>query len=128
MAAPRKNDLSGPPRSGRPCAPDRSASEPTINELSQPDPAAGPSAGLEHHPPEDRAQLLGSIVDHLADPLLVCVQDGQDPVIRISFVNQALCDLMGYDHADLVGRSPGLLVGPDTDLDTLRRVESRPAR
>jgi diguanylate cyclase (GGDEF)-like protein/PAS domain S-box-containing protein len=104
--------------------PDRFASEPTINKLSQPDPGAGPTAGLEHHPPEDRAQLLGSIVEHLSDPLLVCAQDAQDPVIRISFVNQAFCDLLGYCHTDLVGRSPGMLVGPDTDLDTLRRVEA----
>ncbi len=67
---------------------------------------------------------MGSIVEHLREPLLVCVQDSQDPVIRISFVNQAFCELLGYDRRDLIGRSPGLLVGPDTDLDALRRVEA----
>ncbi len=124
MAAPRKNDPTGPPRTAAPERPARSVSEPTINEQSQPDPGAGPPTGLEHHPAEDRAHLLGSIVDHLADPLLVCVQDGRDPVVRISFVNQAFCDLLDYRQSDLVGRSPGLLVGPATDLDTLRRVEA----
>ncbi len=108
---------------GAPC-PDRFASEPTINELSPPDLGAGPLAGLEHLPPEDRAQLLGSIVDRLDDPLLVCVQDSQDPIIRVSFVNQAFCHLLGYRESDLVGRSPAPLVGPGTDLDTLRRVEA----
>ena len=97
--------------------------EPTINELSQPAPDAVPDAGFDRRPLEDRAQLLGSIVGTSADALLICVQDREDPVARICFANQAFTDLLGYCQSELVGRSPGLLVGPETDLDTLRRVE-----
>ena len=32
--------------------------------------------------------------------------------------------MLGFDLADVAGQSPGVLVGPETDLETLRRVEA----
>jgi diguanylate cyclase (GGDEF)-like protein/PAS domain S-box-containing protein len=68
--------------------------------------------------------VLGSLVEWASDAWLICAQDAQDPVPRITYANPALTELLGYPAAELVGRSPGILAGPDTDLDTLRRVES----
>ena len=32
--------------------------------------------------------------------------------------------MLGFELADIAGQSPGVLVGPETDLETLRRVEA----
>ncbi len=64
------------------------------------------------------------MVDAAGQALLICAQDADDPVARICFVNAALTELLGYQPEELLGRSPGVLVGPDTDLDTLRRIEA----
>lgn len=45
------------------------------------------------------------------------------PVIRVVRVNEALCALLGYPADEILGCSPDLLVGPETDLDTLRRMQ-----
>ena len=45
------------------------------------------------------------------------------PGYPILYVNPALCELTGYDPYDLIGKTPALLQGPDTDqwiLDKLK--------
>jgi diguanylate cyclase (GGDEF)-like protein/PAS domain S-box-containing protein len=64
------------------------------------------------------------MVEHSSDALLVTSKDDDDPMTRVSFVNAAFTDLLGFELDDLAGRSPGELVGPDTDLDTMRRIEA----
>jgi diguanylate cyclase (GGDEF)-like protein/PAS domain S-box-containing protein len=64
------------------------------------------------------------MVEHSSDALLVSSKDDDDPTMRVCFVNEAFTDLLGYEIGDLAGRSPGVLVGAETDLDTLRRVEA----
>jgi PAS domain S-box-containing protein len=50
------------------------------------------------------------------------------PGYPILYVNPALCEMTGYDPYDLIGKSPALLQGPDTDqwvLDQLKtNIES----
>ncbi len=96
--------------------------EPPINE--SPHPVPEPSDGFEHQPLEDRAQILQAMVEHSSDALLVSSKDDEDPMTRVCFVNEAFTALLGVEIDDLVGRSPGVLVGADTDLGTLRRVEA----
>ena len=115
---------------GRPTQQDRSPSagprppEPTINELTQPADVDPPRYGFEQHPPEDRAQILRAVVAHSTDALLLSAKDDATRSCGSGFVNDAFTQLLGYGCDDLTGESPGILVGPETDLDTLRRIEA----
>lgn len=52
-----------------------------------------------------------------ADPL-------DDPGPRIVYVNPAFTALTGYTPEEVLGRTPRILQGPDTDPDTLRRISA----
>ncbi|NET74458.1 MAG: PAS domain-containing protein [Sphaerospermopsis sp. SIO1G2] len=41
---------------------------------------------------------------------------------RIVFVNQAFTDMTGYSLADVLGKSPAILQGPDTDPETKEQM------
>jgi diguanylate cyclase (GGDEF)-like protein/PAS domain S-box-containing protein len=112
-----------------------------INELSQPAPEAPeapddphahwasdrvgvPAAEFHHQAPGDQIELLRVLVESSTEAVLVCVQPPDDPVARICLVNRAFTGLLGWHGDELVGQTPGILVGPATDLGTLRRVEA----
>jgi diguanylate cyclase (GGDEF)-like protein/PAS domain S-box-containing protein len=63
------------------------------------------------------------VLDHLADGILVTDVDlDQEGGPRVVYVNQALCEITGYDRNELIGASPGILQGPATDPVVLRRL------
>jgi len=80
--------------------------------------------GLDRHSLDERVRVLEAVVAQSSDALVLSTSDDLDPVVRVRFVNHAFTTLLGYDLETIVGESPGVLVGPDTDLDTLRRVEA----
>ncbi len=82
------------------------------------------SPGLDRHSVGERVRVLEAVVSQASDALVLSAKDDDDPVIRIRFVNQAFTRLLGFGLADIAGQSPGVLVGPETDLQTLRRVEA----
>lgn len=59
---------------------------------------------------EKSLALLGFSIEHLKDSFMVT---DHDEVIQ--FVNQALIDLTGYSREELIGSTPKLLQGRDTD-------------
>jgi PAS domain-containing protein len=62
------------------------------------------------------------VLDCLADGILVTdVGDGSDGP-KIVYANPAACDITGYSADELVGQSPKLLQGPDTDPAVTRRL------
>lgn len=68
-------------------------------------------------------QLLRACVSHIHDTIIVTQGDPLDePGPRIVFVNEALERLTGYSRDELVGRSPRLLQGAQTDRRALDRV------
>ena len=92
--------------------------EPTINELSQPAPDSAPDGRAarrlrEHHPLEDQARAPAR---RWSSPRPTrcwsASQAADDPVTRICFVNPAFTELLGWRGDELVGQSPGVLVGP----------------
>ncbi len=98
--------------------------EPPINELPEPEVVDEASHGLARHSVGERVRVLEAVVGQASDALVLSAKDDDDPVIRIRFVNQAFTRLLGFGVADVAGQSPGVLVGPETDLETLRRVEA----
>jgi len=95
-----------------------------INELPQSESVDEPALGLDQHPVEDRVRVFEAALAQSSEALLLSVSDESDPVTRIRFLNGAFTRMMGYELTDLAGHSPGVLVGPGTDLDVLRRVEA----
>jgi diguanylate cyclase (GGDEF)-like protein/PAS domain S-box-containing protein len=112
------------PPSSRTPPPALPATEPPINELPEPDLLDETSAGLARHSVGERVRLLEAVVGQASDALVLSSKDDDDPVIRIRFVNQAFTRMLGFGLGDVAGQSPGVLVGPETDLETLRRVEA----
>jgi two-component system OmpR family sensor kinase len=63
------------------------------------------------------------VLDHLADGILVTDVDlDQEGGPRVVYVNQALCEITGYDRNELIGASPAILQGPATDPVVLRHL------
>lgn len=72
---------------------------------------------------EERLRLLESAVLASRQGLIITTAASVDgPGPRVVFVNEAFTRLSGYAPEDIVGRSPTILHGPDTDPDTVRRI------
>ena len=67
---------------------------------------------------------LDALLHRSSDAVAVATTSADDPILRISRVNAALCELFGHADDELTGHSPDVLVGPETDLDTLRRMQT----
>jgi diguanylate cyclase (GGDEF)-like protein/PAS domain S-box-containing protein len=63
------------------------------------------------------------VLDHLADGILVTDVDlDAEGGPRVVYVNDALCEITGYDRNELIGASPAILQGPATDPAVLSRL------
>jgi PAS domain S-box-containing protein len=49
------------------------------------------------------------------------------PGYPIIYVNQAFCELTGYGPHEIMGKSPSILQGPDTDPEVLSRLNQNVA-
>jgi len=67
---------------------------------------------------------LRTAVEQSRDGLVISVATTEDPTIRIHFVNETFLTLTGFGRDEVIGQSAGILVGQDTDLDALRRIET----
>ncbi len=76
---------------------------------------------------DERVRLLESAVVHARDAVVVTDFDaGGEP--RIVLVNPAFTAQTGYEHDEVLGQHPRLLVGPETDVDAqlaLRRASEQ---
>jgi len=68
------------------------------------------------------ALLFASILNTIQDSLLITLAEPLDaPGPLIVYANEAVLHQTGYRREDLLGRSPRLFQGPDTDRHTTRR-------
>lgn len=74
--------------------------------------------------PLDWTGAFRAAAEQSHDGVVISVATADDPVIRIRYVNDAFLALTGFGRDDLMGESTGMLVGPDTDLGSLRRIEA----
>ncbi|MEY4414610.1 MAG: hypothetical protein RIQ53_1903 [Pseudomonadota bacterium] len=67
-------------------------------------------------------RMLGSCIERLNDMVVITdTRDGEDPGQRILYVNRAFTEVTGYAREEVIGRTPAMLQGPETD----RRVVAR---
>lgn len=71
----------------------------------------------------DIGHLLRNCVAHISDTIIVTdTSPLERPGPRIVFVNEAIERMTGYTPEDLIGKSPRVLQGPDTDRQALLRI------
>ncbi|MDG3040489.1 sensor domain-containing diguanylate cyclase [Roseicyclus marinus] len=67
--------------------------------------------------------VLEAIHRHTMDAILITEAEPLDqPGPRIVFANKAFLDHSGYSNEDLIGKTPRILQGPDSDMAAIRRM------
>lgn len=72
--------------------------------------------------PRQRLALLEAAVAQSFNAVVITDADVAGGGPFIVYANPAFCDMTGYAAEDLVGRSPRLLQGPDTDPDVIAHL------
>lgn len=73
--------------------------------------------------PPELLGLLETAVDHLSDMIMITEADSlQRRGRRIIYVNKAFCRTTGFEPEEVIGKTPNLTIGPETDEATLERM------
>ncbi|HEV2541988.1 MAG TPA: HWE histidine kinase domain-containing protein [Methylobacterium sp.] len=70
-------------------------------------------------------RLLRAAVQAFGEAILITSADLDEPGPRIEYANPAFLRLTGYEAYEVVGHTPRILQGPDTDRAELDRLRSR---
>lgn len=74
---------------------------------------------------ESWLRLLESVVVNANDAVVITeAEPVQLPGPHIVYINQAFTRMMGYEAEEIVGKTPRILQGPNTDAETLQHVRS----
>ena len=89
--------------------------------MSEPsrDHSAGPTARLEN---DHLLRVLGAAVNQAKDSILITTALLDPPGPAIIFANPAFTAMTGYGEAEILGQTPRLFQGPQTDRAMLRRL------
>lgn len=72
---------------------------------------------------ETRLKLLESVITHATDGVAITEINSHHPhQNKIVFINDAYTKITGYLKEDVIGKSPSILQGPNTDKQVLKRV------
>lgn len=72
---------------------------------------------------EQRLKLLESVITNTNDSVLITDVGGLDETgHRIIFVNQAFTKMTGYAAEEVIGKSPNLLQGPNSNKEALQKL------
>ncbi len=72
---------------------------------------------------EERLKLLESVVTHTTDSVLITEAEPFDlPGPKIVYVNDAFTKMTGYAPEDVIGKTPRILQGPNSDRETLDKL------
>jgi len=70
-------------------------------------------------------RLLRAVADHSFDAITITRAAGEDGPGEIVYVNDAFTDLTGYEADEVMGQTPGVLQGPNTEQSVLDRLSRR---
>lgn len=74
--------------------------------------------------PAIAASMLEALAEHASDSIMITSANSNKDFHPIVFVNRVFAEMTGYTAAEVLGKTPGILHGPKTDLavlDELRR-------
>ncbi|MEP0545306.1 MAG: PAS domain S-box protein [Rhodothermales bacterium] len=74
---------------------------------------------------EDRLRLLTAATENARDSILITGPEIDEPGPVIVYANSAFTRLTGYELHEVVGKTPRLLQGPDTDRTVIDRLRAR---
>jgi PAS domain S-box-containing protein len=73
----------------------------------------------------ERLRLLESVVVHAKDAIIITQAEHADSDSpKIVYCNAAFCNITGYSEEEVIGRSPRMLQGPDTDQATRAKIRA----
>jgi PAS domain S-box-containing protein len=67
---------------------------------------------------EQRLQLLETVITHTKDSIIITesnLNEGKIP--NIVYVNPAFTKISGYNAEEIIGKSPEIFIGPDSDIE-----------
>jgi PAS domain S-box-containing protein len=68
--------------------------------------------------------LLATAVGDLQDAVLITQGErGPDGQRRIIFINKAFAEMTGFTEAEVIGNTPDLTIGPETDREQLKKIQ-----
>lgn len=69
-------------------------------------------------------ELFETVVAHTTDTILIMdtFKEGAEP--KILFANKAFCDLVGYSLSEILGNSPMMFTGAETDREQIDRLRT----
>ena len=76
----------------------------------------------ERHHEQELLRLLQTSIARLNDLVLIAEARGEGAWPEIVFVNEAFVRLTGYSQVEVMGRTPELLQGPNTQRNVLNRI------
>lgn len=74
--------------------------------------------------PEAVALSLRAALDHTFNPTLITSASLSESGPHIIYANKAFCQMTGYAYDELIGQSPRILQGPDTDQSVIARLRT----
>jgi PAS domain S-box-containing protein len=77
---------------------------------------------------EEQLRLLESAVRHTTQAVIVTTAELDLPGPEIVFVNAAFSAMTGYAEGEMLGKTPRILQGPDTDRAVLRHLREQLSR
>jgi PAS domain S-box-containing protein len=72
---------------------------------------------------EQWSRLLESVVINATDAVLICTGNIEGSGQSIIYVNEAFTRMSGYNRQELIGASPRISQGPETDIREIRKLK-----
>src|SRR5262245_38080203 len=81
-----------------------------------------------HKKTEEQLRLLITAIERSNESVIIMTAQHDPPGPEIVYVNPAFTKMMGYAPEDVIGKTPHILQGPETDRSLLRRLYKDCAR
>ncbi len=78
----------------------------------------------KHKQVEENLKLLESVITNTNDAIMITdAEPFDEPGPKIVYVNEAFTKMTGYTKTEVIGKSPRILQGPESDMEELKRMK-----